>query len=196
MGRGRPACGAYCHSHRFLRRTARDYARDIPRFQAEDRDICPEGKGNFGERPVASTDSDNRIRRLDHDDISRLPEAGADDNVKVPVPVAGVRHDTDRYSVHLPGPPARCFHNATETSAHNGPVIRCYEISDFPGRFTHFCRTVTSSNNPNLHGCTFTSVWQKKQTVRSFGNARETEAEGINSPITCRRKPDTGRVRT
>jgi len=91
--------------------------------------------GNLREGPVTSSDRDDRIGGLGDQRVPGVPESRADDGVQVPVPIPGIRNNTDGQAATFLCTPARCFHHAGEPPADQYLVIFCNQVSHSPGRF-------------------------------------------------------------
>jgi hypothetical protein len=104
---------------------------------------------------VVAADRDDRLGRLDHDDVPSLPKAGADTDNEVRVPVAGIRHDTNRPPILFLCAPAGCFHDTPKPSAHKGTLIPGEKMAGRLSCLVLLHSAVAGTDHRYLHGCIF-----------------------------------------
>lgn len=103
---------------------------------------------------MASANRNDCIRRLDYDDIPRMPEAGTDNDVKVLVAIAGIRQDADCRAMLFPCATARRLHHAPEPPAHDRAVVLRYATPHDKSGIGLFRHAVAGTNHRYLHPCT------------------------------------------
>jgi len=95
--------------------------------------------GNLREGPVTSPDRDDRIGGLGDNHIPGVSLSCADNDIQVPVPVPGIRHNTDCHPALFLCPLAGCFHYAGEPAADKGLVFFRDQKTNGPGSLVFFC---------------------------------------------------------
>jgi len=79
-----------------------------------------------------------------------MPKSRADDDIKVLVPITGIRHNTDGQPVIFLCALTRRFHNPIESAADKRFVVFGNKATNFPSHVVFFRCCISSTDHRNL----------------------------------------------